>query len=136
MVFVFVGTVTEMRYSLEQPPMTDIQRKNAAHYLDYKKDEPSAMHRGDTFYMEGCGCIRLDDFRMGNIEDILTLSHQSLHLANAMVRGIGALDDHAETLAFTQESIMRKALNALAGKWEEKTGNPLSQVTTDYALAP
>lgn len=135
-VYVFVGTATEMRYSLSQPPMTESQRKSAALYLDKKIQTPSEMHRGDTFYMERCGCIRIDDFRIGNIEDILALSHQSLHLANAIVQIVGALDDCAETLAFTHESILRKSLHALVDKWEEKMDRTASPDTKDFAIAP
>ena len=69
---------------------------------------------GDAFCNGGNFFIRLDDFILGNLDDITYLSHECLHVANGILRHVGLReDDNIEGLCYTHEYIFSNILKQL-----------------------
>ena len=69
---------------------------------------------GDAFGFDGTGFIRMDNFTLGKLDDIVVLSHECLHVANAILRYVGLReDDNIEGLCYTHEYIFSNILKQL-----------------------
>lgn len=69
---------------------------------------------GDAFGFEGNCFIRITDFILGNVDDIAVLSHECLHVANAILNEVGLREDvNIEGLCYTHEHIFSSILKQL-----------------------
>ena len=96
---------------------------DAAEYISVwvSQNGDDSNTNGDAFGYIGTSFIRLDDFILGNVDDVAVLSHECLHVANAILRNVGLREDeNIEGLCYTHEYIFSRILKRLVYSVNDK----------------
>lgn len=122
-VFLFVGSLMEMGLSvksgLEQFNLPDYDEivKFVRGHVEANLQNDDGSNNGDAFGDGGIAFIRLNKMEVGNIDDVLLLVHESLHVASAILDYVGIEEGkNKECLCYTHEYVLSRLMSQM---WDE-----------------
>lgn len=122
-VFLFVGSLMEMGLSVKSglepfnlPDYDDIVKFVRGH-VEANIQNDDGSNNGDAFGDGGIAFIRLNKMELGNLDDVLLLMHESLHVASAILDYVGIEEGkNKECLCYTHEYVLRKLMSQMEEK--------------------
>jgi hypothetical protein len=120
-VFCYVGNLMEMGLSvkqgLEEFKLPDYEEivKYVRNHVEANLHEDDGSNDGDAFGDKGIAFIRVNKMDVGDLNDMLLLTHESLHVAKGIMDYVGIEEgDNIECLCYTQEYILRNLISKMS----------------------